>query len=57
MQDPVIEEIRRRIERIELSAGIPRKPWIAEPVEKPQRQAEPEQERRGPGRPRKVAEG
>lgn len=55
MQDPVIQEIRERIEAIELNAGIPRKPWTAEP--KPQRQAEPEQERRGPGRPRKAAEG
>lgn len=55
MLDPVIQEIRERIERIELSAGIPRKPWLADP--KPQHQAEPEQERRGPGRPRKAAEG
>lgn len=55
MQDPVIEEIRRRIERIELSAGIPRKPWIAQPAETEKPQAETE--RRGPGRPRKVAEG
>lgn len=55
MTDPEILELRERIERIELNAGIPRRPWKA--TRTPKAAPEPETERRGPGRPRKTAEG